>query len=429
MGCDHAAIDCRQMMGEPKKAILFSPFWGQPGHVGNNRVDRFVRWLAEDGYTVVIVRAGASDGQRNETWGHEITVHDRMGLHNDHRPGEMASIRPRKPNRWRRELAYWLFRPDPVVVWANHASRHPAVLRAMEGASFILSSSPPESAHVGAWNLSKSTGVPHIVDLRDGWLDEPLKPLLRRSALRRWSEGRMEARILRDAKTIQVTSDVWQELLCARVPDVRAKVRVLTNGYPMRHADGPQHRSGDTPDELVLIHSGRFTGSRLTQLPRLLLEPLLSTLTRQPAAGVIKLLGALTIEELELIEPYKPRFETIGWRIDCPGSMPRAELLKLLPQADGLLLLCASQAAIPSKLFEYIPTGKPIFAVTEKDSATWRVCCRLKKTTLIPINSNSIGSGFLTNVRESRSCEPVDNYPAEFCESYLKVVFRQALGQ
>jgi hypothetical protein len=218
--------------------------------------------------------------------------------------------------------------------------------------------------------------------MRDGWLDEPLKPLLRSSALRRWVEGRIEARILRDAKTIQVTSDKWQELLLKRMPDLSPKVYVLTNGYP-QHAPEPQPRTiKGTDDEIVLIHAGRFTGSRLTQMPSLLLEPLLANLSIKPSKGVIQLIGSLSAEELRLIEPFKTRFQEIGWRIECPGSIPRSALLELLPKADGLLLLSASYAALPSKLFEYIPTGKPIFVVTDKDSATWNVANNLHQATM-----------------------------------------------
>lgn len=362
------------MTDQQKKAVIFAPFWRQEGHVGNNRVDRFVRWLAQDGYTVMMIRAGSNNGARREAWGIEITVRDRLGLYRDTERDAAKSVSPRKPNKLRRALAYWLFNPDPTVVWARAAAKHPVVLRAMEGASFILSSSPPESAHVGAWMLAQATGVPHIVDMRDGWLDEPLKPLLRASAFRRWQEGRLEGRILRDAKAIQVTSDVWKELLCERYPELGSTVHVLTNAYP-QFVPGPQSQIDKKPnEELVLIHAGRFLGSRLTQYPGLLLEPLLLDLSGHPVKGVIRLIGNLSDDELMLIEPFKLRFLKIGWRIECPGSMPRSELLDLLQQADGLLLLSASFAAIPSKLFEYLSASKPIFAVTDKGSATWRIC-------------------------------------------------------
>lgn len=409
----------------PKKAIIFAPFWRQEGHVGNNRVDRFVRWLSEDGYTVVIVRAGSADGARQEHWGQEITVRDRMGLYRDALPGAAEVGLPRKPNKFRRALAYWIFNPDPTVFWARAAANQPAVLQALDGAAFILSSSPPESAHVGAWLLSRRSGVPHIVDMRDGWLDEPLKPILHSSALRRWLEGRMEARILRDAKAIQVTSDVWQELLCKRMPDLLDKVQVLTNGYP-QHMPEPLSRLPKAPDEeLVLIHAGRFLGSSLARSPALLLAPLLQNLSKPPTKGVIQLIGSLSDYELKLIAPFKPEFQKIGWRIECPGRIPRDELLKLLPQADGLLLLSASNAAIPSKLFEYIPAGRPVFVVTEMGSAVWNTCENLPQVHLKILGMEN--QDFKVNFKNSfffseQSFAPLEFSEKQLCKKFLNMI-------
>jgi hypothetical protein len=381
------------MNAPPKKAIIFAPFWRQTGHVGNNRVDRFVRWLVDEGYHIVMIRAGSADAIHDESWGQEITVSDRLGLYRDAELGEPAAANPRKPNKWRRALAYWLFNPDPTIVWARSAARHPVVVSAMAGAQFILSSSPPESAHVGAWILSRKTSVPHVVDMRDGWLDEPLKQLLRSSALRRWQEGRLERRILQDAKGIQVTSAIWKDLLCHRFPNVTSKVKVLTNGYPENvQALGVKNGPRDDTGKTVLIHAGRFTGSRLTQYPALLLDPLLNDLANSSKTGVIRLIGALTNDELEQIAPFEHRFKAIGWQIETPGVIPRAELLELLPKTDGLLLLSASYAALPSKLFEYIPTGLPIFVVTEKGSATWKICESLPQAMLVDVATNTASS-------------------------------------
>ncbi|HEX4343269.1 MAG TPA: glycosyltransferase, partial [Verrucomicrobiae bacterium] len=287
-----------------KKAVLFAPFWRQEGHVGNYRVDRFVRWLADEGYTVILVRAGTLDGEGQHSWGQEITVRDPLGLHRDTSPESANFVPPRKPNKLRRALSYWVFSPDPTIVWARVAARRPLVLQAVQGAAFILSSSPPESAHVGAWLISRRTGVPHIVDMRDGWLDEPLRPLLRTSSLRRWRESRMEARILCHAKAVQVTSEVWKTLLCDRYPAFVPKVHVLTNGYPQQPM-APEPKPPKGPDdEPVLIHAGHFLGSRLTQSPDLLLEPLLHNLSGKSSSGVIQLIGLLSNDELAIIEPF-----------------------------------------------------------------------------------------------------------------------------
>jgi hypothetical protein len=411
------------MRNTQKKAIIFAPFWRQAGHVGNNRMDRFVRWLVADGYRVVMIRAGSVDAIRDEQWGQEITVRDRLGLYRDAEPGSAVVVNPRKPNKWRRALAYWLFNPDPGIVWARLAARHPTVVAAMEGAHFILSSSPPESAHVGAWILSRKTSVPHIVDMRDGWLDEPLKPLLRSSALRRWQERRLERRILQDAKGIQVTSVVWKDLLCERYAQIASKVQVLTNGYPenakaLSATDGARVAS----TEKLLVHAGRFTGSDLTRTPELLLEPLLKNLANASKTGVIRLIGALTKEELAQIAPYEPRFKAIGWQIETPGAIPRAELLEQLPKADGLLLLSASYAALPSKVFEYIPTGLPIFVVTEKGSATWNICEPLPQATMIDIATNTAGSA--VNEKNSFYEKTSFSVPDDYSEHELSLQFK-----
>jgi hypothetical protein len=408
------------MIDQHRKAMIFAPFWGQPGHVGNHRVDRFVRWLAEDGYAVVIVRAGDADGEHVQPWGQEITIRDSLGLYRNNSSGA-GHASPRKPNKLRRWLAYWLFNPDPTIIWAKTAAKHPKVLSAMQGAQFILSSSPPESVHVGAWLLSRRSSVPQIVDMRDGWLDEPLKQLLRYSHFRRWREGRLEACILKHAKVIQVTSKVWKDLLCARYPALADRVHVLTNGYPQQIIAPQSDSTKSGNEERLLVHAGRFLGSRMTQLPNLLLAPLLENLRSQPSTGLIELLGPLSNEEIKIIERFKPGFREIGWRIECPGSLPRDKLLKRLQEADGLLLLSASFAALPSKLFEYISTHKPIFAVTKKNSAVWDLCSFLPQAKIIEAGyERTAGNGLHEKpFYQNRQYD----VPVQYSESALKASF------
>lgn len=411
-----------------KKAVLFVPFWRMVGHVGNNRIDRFVRWLSEEGYYVVIVCAGLHESVRSEPWGQEITVIDRLGLHPETTPELVGAVSPRRPNKLRRKLAYLIFNPDPAIVWARAAARHQKVVASLSGASFILSSSPPESAHVGAWLLSKKTGVPHIVDMRDGWLDEPLKPLLLSSVFRRWLEGRLETRILRDAKTVQVTSDVWLELLVKRFPELKSKVIVLTNGYPKLMPMPPVNDVKNSEADFVLIHAGRFLGSRLTQMPHLLLEPLFANLSLKPVKGVICLLGSLSEDELRLIEMFRLRFSEIGWRLECPGNISRERLLERLMQADGLLLLSASNAAIPSKIFEYIPTGLPIFLVSSKGSAAWRIGEKLPQASLVEVGCDLNNPTCDFHLRLENRDSYQRRLPSNFSEEFLRETFLASIA-
>jgi hypothetical protein len=406
-----------------KKAVLFASFWRQQSHVGNNRVDRFLRWLAESGYYVILIRAGSKNAERTETWGTEITVRDPIGLYRDPAPGA-TQVSPRKPSPLRRSLALRLFVPDPGILWARAAAKNETVIGAVRGASFILSSSPPESVHLGAWLLSRRTGVPHIVDMRDGWMDEPNNPLLATSPLRRWREASMEARIISDARAIQVTSNVWKQLLSARYEGISHKVHVLTNAYPANAFDAA------TPDskgvgERLLIHAGNFLASRSTQSPDLLLGPLLENLSLKPSCGVVQLIGSLSNEDMAIIQSFQPRFEGIGWRIQNAAPIARSKVLARLATADGLLLLAATHAALPSKVFEYIPTGKPLFVVTYKGSATWQLCEPLPQATLFEIGAERTGDSM--DGRSPFYEKRPHVVPSEYSEESLARVFAQAI--
>lgn len=410
-----------------KKAVIVAPFWHQTGHVGNYRVDRFIRWLATAGYFVVVVRAGSVSDRRTTPWGMELTVRDTLGLYR-HNVDSAVPIPPRRPNRLRRWVATTLFNPDPGIVWSRTAASNRDVLHAGAGAAFVISSSPPESAHVGAARLARSLNAKFVLDMRDGWLDEPLKPLLRSSRIRRWIEGSLEKSLLRQAHRIFVTSTGWKRMLEERVPSVGEKVAVLTNGYPP-HGSSASHdkvaRSSTAP--LRLIHAGRFTGSRLTQKPGFLLEPLSMGLDGGDAGGIVTLLGDLEGADLDEVRQWQPVFESKKWTIEVRSAVPRDEMMLILGQADGLLLLSASQAAIPSKLFEYLPLGKPVFATTPLSSALWQM-------------SETIDQLFVTDYAEpDRSvarqfiavCESSDadyDIPQQFAEDALSKRFLREIG-
>lgn len=357
-----------------KKALIFAPFWNKTGHVGNYRVDRFVRWLAGEGVYIVLVRGGSVTRQREMSWGEELTVRDPLGIYRDVSIDPTAENITRKHSSLTRFMAYLLFNPDPGIIWAKRAARHPMVIDSGNGAHWIISSNPPESAHVGAAILAKRLNSRLIVDMRDGWLDDPLKPLLRISRLHRWREGRLERSVLQQADKIFVTSPVWKALLEARLTFSRGKVSVLTNAYPpeaLLNLKKKGRHSANNP--LRLVHAGRFTGSMMTRKVSFLLMPLLSGIEKTPSSGIITLLGKLERADLAEIKDWQPRFAARGWSVEVKPAVPREEMMALLDQSDGLLLVAEKQAAIPAKLYEYLVTRKPVFAVTPKGSAVWSI--------------------------------------------------------
>ncbi|MCP4277846.1 MAG: glycosyltransferase family 4 protein, partial [Gammaproteobacteria bacterium] len=225
--------------------------------------------------------------------------------------------------------AYWLFNPDPGILWARAAASHPAVQKLATGALFVLSSSPPESAHIGAATLAKKLRAELIIDMRDGWLDEPLKSLLHDSRLQRWREGRLERSILQQADKIFVTSPVWKTLLEDRLPFTHDKTVVLTNAYPPEDLFNiKQARKRSVNGPIRLVHAGRFTGSSLSRRVRHLLEPLLMGLGVTVTPGIVTLLGRLETADLEEVSHLQSRFQSKGWTIELEDAVPREELME-----------------------------------------------------------------------------------------------------
>lgn len=415
-------------MSAPRKILLVAPFWGQTGHVGVNRIERFIRWLNEARWEVTLLRASNSDAVRKMEWGTEITVCDPLGLHADGGNREEVTLPARKPNRLRRAMAYALLIPDPTIAWALRAGSSKIVKEASAGASWVLSSSPPESAHFAAERLARKLGAHHLVDMRDGWLDEPLKPQLQNSALRRFVEGRSEGRVLRNASRVLVTSEVWKEMLESRLSMTQGKITVVTNAYPPELEVDNGVSAGNSTG-LMLLHSGRLRGSSAARHARVLLEPLLAGFSPS-MRGRIEFVGELLPEDRGEIAELRPAFEVKGWDLVEKSPVPRRELLKELPRTSGFLLVSASHAAIPSKLFEYIAARRPILALAPRNSATWRLCEKIGQAYLVDMDSPGgaadVVKEFLAQCGESRIAATV---PSDYSEATQRRIFLESLEE
>lgn len=412
-------------MSAVRAAMIIAPFWRQEGHVGVLRIQRFMRWLSSEGARIVLVYAGASDGVEERPWGVEVRVRDPLGLNWEAPVGAApppvgAVAPPARRNRLLRAAGLAILAPDPAVAWACRAARHAGVLERARDVDLVISSSPPESAHLAAVAVARRCGKRVLIDLRDGWLDEPLKPQLRSSRLRRWREGRMESRVLARADRVLVSSPGWRTLLLRRRPGIAAKVAVLTNAYPDLQAVAADRRG----DRLRLIHTGRFTGSRSTQSVDLLLAPLFAAAGDRdvPAADIV-LRGGLEPDDLQRARVWADRLGARGWSLAIEPSIGRAAMMAELAAADGLLLLAASQAAVPSKFYEYLVVGRPILAVAPRDSAVWTMSASLPQVILADGDSGATGAAAAAFLGACRDRDRIHPVPLQYSDASLRRLF------
>jgi hypothetical protein len=342
------------------RILLIAPHWTQSTNVARRRLVDMQRWLQASGHTICVVSAG------ERSHGEEIAVEDPRAVSGGLR--RVEARRFARLRRWSRELRYL---PDEGMPWAERVQRDRRVLDAASRSDLIVSSSPPESAHMAAHGLAARFAVPHLADLQDGWVDEPLRLSMQEFALRRWAEARLERRILSSAASITVTTDVWRDRLAARYPELESRIHTVRLAPPQVQLPPavPQRCEG----RLQLLHAGSFTLSHHRRRIELLLQPLLDAAASagQELRARVLLLGDLHPAELAELSPWQQRFAAYDWRLEHAAAVPQQPYFDILAQQHGLLLLSASMGALPSKLFEYLALGRPILALTLRGSAMW----------------------------------------------------------
>jgi hypothetical protein len=456
----------RLFMRNPKKVLFLCSFWGEPGNVGMFRAERMVRWLHDAGFEVIIVRAGLTDRSESFEYGTVVTIKDPLGMHGDipaDKQGGMPAPMPtdrnrdklgdiqgerqteklanptpdstkpqftriqRAPNPLRRWLAYALLVPDPAIVWVRRAVRHSLVLEQASTCSWFLASSPPESGFLGASALAKRFNGNFVMDMRDGWLDEPMKPLLRVSKLQQWREQRLEKRMVTQAHTIVVTSEKWREMLRVRYANATQKVVTITNAYPPDDPLLSDSVANPVPRKsgiMRFVHAGRIFSSRPQRKIRYLLQPMLSYAANHPGEGEILFLGDLVAEEENELMDWKNKFREYDWGIMRHPSVKSDVAAQIMRDCDGLLLLSASNGSIPAKFFNYVAAQKPIFSVTFEGSALQHEASLVSQCILLDYNKiEDYDDTFSTFVNLAKSDDIPYQRPAKFEEANLRKVF------
>ena len=289
--------------------------------------------------------------------------------------------------------------------------------------SIILSTSPPESPHLAGMLLSRRARVPHVVDLRDGWIDEPLKEQIIGSRVRRWLETSMERAVLAHAALVFVTSNEWKELLLARMPHMQSKVHVLTNAYPSQ-----QDPIVPLPAKGVelprLVYAGRFTGSRVSGDP----GPLISLLKREASSSrtpfEIRFIGELNKDEVKQLDQLGAAIQQYGWKVVKIGVISASQAQHECMMAHGLLLLSTCRGSLPSKLFDYIATGHPMLAMSPVASATWNTCQKLPQAWRVDLHGHHHGEKHGSFCAFVQSC-PQAALPAEFHDQAVGKRFQE----
>jgi glycosyltransferase involved in cell wall biosynthesis len=270
------------------------------------------------------------------------------------------------PSFVRRQIRAFLEFPDRYWGWYFHAKEAAAQLIEKEGIHVIFSSGPPWISHLIARKLKKEYQLPWIADFRDPWAH-----LLPEKNAPWWSQyvaEKLEDSCIEIADLVVCNTDRLRRAYQNCYGDVDGvKFRTLTNGYEDSRIS---YQARPSSGKRIFLHLGSIYGLRR-------IDTFLQAIADLTRSGRLDSNSFQLIFQGQISNDFIAAAEEICpdlLRCGCLEFRPRVsweEAQRILTGADRLLLFQGNyELQVPAKFYEYLPTGIPIFAVTEEGALT-----------------------------------------------------------
>lgn len=266
--------------------------------------------------------------------------------------------------RLRQDLLSVLSIPDQYWGWYFPATRTGRHL--LQNAEFdaILSTSPPCTDHLIGLSLKKKYQIPWIADFRDPWVNNE-SLLSSQPKWRRELDARMEASCVMSADLVVCNTDWQQRVMYERYQKLpREKFVTLTNGFEDVEAPPNIDLKKHKPLRCLYlgnIYQGRRIGTFCASLSILVKKQKLD-----PDAVKVLFLGDTDESQIAACRQVASELMDSGM-IEFHQRVDKEEARRFLWEADLLLVFQGGyRAQIPMKFYEYLSTGKPIFAVSQQ---------------------------------------------------------------
>lgn len=312
---------------------------------------------------------------------------------------------------------HWLAQPDRWISWWLGAV--PAGLRLIRQyrPQLIWSTFPIATAHLVALSLQRLSGLPWVADQRDPMYERgyPSDPI--RHRLHRW----IEQAVARRSSSIVCTSHGTQGQLRTRYLNRHPDDFVLIpNGYDEEDfaAIPCDQIARQHQRPFVLLHSGVIYPSERNP------AGLFAALAAMQANGEIApqsfRLRLRASEHGDMLQKMLARHPGLDRLIELAPLLSHKEAIAEMCQVDGLLLLQAANCngQIPAKLYEYLRSGKPVLALTDKHGDTARLLRSAGMDTMASLgDAGAIATAlrrFLAQLRKQTAARPSKAFVAQF---------------
>lgn len=264
---------------------------------------------------------------------------------------------------------YFLRHLWPTLAWSPdskftfHWQWRRVVSQLQQAPDLIYSRSFPASSAMMALKLKRHYKVPWVLHLSDPWADSPH---VEYTGGARSLNQRLEEECFEAADVICLTSQKTIEYYQKKYPHLEKRFEFYPNVYDPD--DIPEeHSSRKFPGEKIrFVHTGGLAGSRTP-------EPFLMALSQLPLETRKKMevvfAGHADRVNREVLQHYSPEYLSYLGPLDT-----YQEAIALQRTADVLVLIDFPvddpniRVYFLSKLLDYHITGKPVLAITDKNS-------------------------------------------------------------
>lgn len=364
-----------------RKVLMFADDYPPRGWSGVQRTVKFVRYMPECGWDPIVVAPSdwyspvPLDYSFSEEVAHAVTIRTRAFTREDWSRLAHVLWRGLKPVlaplgrdeewlvhglRWRLES---LFFPDAGVTWLPYAVKAGLGAVRRYRPEMIYATAPPYSTLISAWIVAKMSEVPLVVDLRDLWIDNPLR--LIRGRFKKRIDNFLERVVLSGSSAIVTTTQSGAKLLTKKYPKKRNKVFTVYNGYDEKDFSGhaESKKVGGAQRKLVISHVGSLYGDRS---PAPFLKGLATFLENEFPRHVaisVRFIGQVS-QFMDVFEAYKH----LGV-VELKETVDHPMAIEMMKNSDVLLLIQPEKhkKVIPGKVFEYLASRRPILGIVPRD--------------------------------------------------------------
>lgn len=369
-----------------KRVLIITYYWPPAGGVAVQRVLKFTKYLRDFDWEPVIYTV--SNGEfpevdesligeippgieviKTKIW-EPYSWYKRITGKSQKEGIRRSTVKSGKDVSILESISVWirgnLFIPDTRCFWIKPSVSFLIKKLQQEKFHAVISTGPPHSNHLIAFNLAKKTGIPWLADFRDPWTTMDYYKDLKLTQFADKRHHLLESKILSSASAVVVVGRLMQDEFESKGAQ---RVELITNGFD--EADFEYGSTHELDSEFTIVHVGSFFKrrnpvslwraiARLKEINHPLLQHLKVKLIGRVDTSILESIEEYGIDEFLIQVPFKPHNEVVQF-------LNSAQIL-LLPIDD----FEGSKWVLTGKLFEYMASKRPVLCIgpTDGNAAT-----------------------------------------------------------